>query len=149
MNSVDEVDEVNDAENETEPTKNISELVQVYLTIRDAREKLASQWKAQDAEFSEDLARIERAMMVTFNNTDAKSIRTDHGTVVRRLNERFTIADGDIFRKFVMENNAPELFEGRIHQGNFKEYVAEHQGEGMPPGVNVMREFVIVVRKAS
>jgi len=35
----------------------------------------------------------------------------------------------------------------RIHQGNFKEFIAERQEDGLPPGVNVMREFGIVVRK--
>jgi hypothetical protein len=48
-----------------------------------------------------------------------------------------------------MLHEAPELFEGRIHQGNFKEFIADRKDEGLPPGVNVMREFTIVVRKPS
>ena len=44
---------------------------------------------------------------------------------------------------------AVELFESRIHQGNFKEFIAERKDDGLPPGVNVMREFGIVVRKPS
>jgi hypothetical protein len=44
---------------------------------------------------------------------------------------------------------AVELFEGRIHQGNFKQFMSEHEGEGLPPGVNVMREFGVTVRKPS
>ena len=88
-------------------------------------------------------------MMITCNETNAKSIKTDHGTVMRRLNERYTVADGDSFRRFVMENAVPELLESRIHQGNFKEFIAEHKDDGLPPGVNVMREFTIVVRKPS
>ena len=73
----------------------------------------------------------------------------DYGTVMRRLNERYTVADGDSFRRFVMENALPELFEARIHQGNFKEFITEHKDDGLPPGMNVMREFTIVVRKPS
>lgn len=141
--------EVDSVENETETTENISELVQIYLTIRGEREKLASEWKVRDREFEDDLRKLEQAMMVTFNETNAKSIRTDSGTVVRRLNERYTIADGDLFRNFVMENSLPELFEGRIHQANFREFIAEHKEDGLPPGVNVMREFIIVVKKPS
>jgi hypothetical protein len=48
-----------------------------------------------------------------------------------------------------MENNAPELFEQRIAQSRFKEFIAEQKEESLPPGVNVMREFTIVVRKPS
>jgi len=39
-----------------------------------------------------------------------------------------------------------ELFEARIHQGNFKEFINEHKGEGLPPG-ECNEEFSIVVRK--
>ena len=130
-------------------TQNIGELVKIYLTIRNERERIEAEWKAKDAEFKADLSAIEQQMMITCNEANAKSIKTDYGTVMRRLNERYTVADGDSFRRFVMENALPELFEARIHQGNFKEFITEHKDEGLPPGVNVMREFTIVVRKPS
>jgi hypothetical protein len=63
------------------------------------------------------------------------------------LNERFYCNDWDNFRKFVLENEAVELLERRIHQGNFKEFMSEREGDGLPPGVNAMREFGITVRK--
>ena len=130
-------------------TQNIGELVKIYLTIRNERERIEAEWKAKDSEFKADLSAIEQQMMMTCNEANAKSIKTDYGTVMRRLNERYTVADGDSFRRFVMENALPELFEARIHQGNFKEFITEHKDEGLPPGVNVMREFTIVVRKPS
>ena len=130
-------------------TQNIGELVKIYLTIRNERERIEAEWKARDGELKADLSAIEQQMMMTCNEQNAKSIKTDYGTVMRRLNERYTVADGDSFRRFVMENALPELFEARIHQGNFKEFITEHKDEGLPPGVNVMREFTIVVRKPS
>jgi len=54
-----------------------------------------------------------------------------------------------LFRKFVMENNVPELFEQRIAQTRFKEFISDRKDESLPPGVNVMREFAVVVRKPS
>ena len=88
-------------------------------------------------------------MLGVCNDTNATSIKTQYGTVIKRLSERFTISDGENFRKFVMEKGMPELFEGRIHQTNFKQFMAENEGDGLPPGVNVMREFGIMVRKPS
>jgi len=137
-----EVEEITD-------TKNLGELVKIYLTIRNEREKLTAEWDAKDRELKADLSALEQTMMATCNENNAKSIRTDEGTVMRRLNERYTIADGDSFRKYVMLHEAPELYEGRIHQGNFKEFIADRKDEGLPPGVNVMREFTIVVKKPS
>lgn len=125
------------------------ELVKIYLTIRNERERIEAEWKAKDDELRTDLKSLEGQMLVTCNDNNASSIRTKTGTVIRKLNERYTVADGDVFRRFVMENGVPELFEQRIAQTNFKEFIAEHKDDGLPPGVNVMREFTIVVRKPS
>jgi hypothetical protein len=130
-------------------TLDVEELVKIYLTIRGARERLQAEWESSDRQLKEEMTVIERSLMAVCNESNAKSIRTDAGTVIRKLNERYTVADGDLFRKFVMDNNAPELFEQRIAQGRFKEFMAENAADGMPPGVNVMREFTIVVRKPS
>jgi hypothetical protein len=130
-------------------TANVEELVKTYLTIREAREKMQAEWEAADRELKGEMAVIEQSLMVVCNDSNARSIRTDAGTVIRKLNERYTVADGDLFRKFVMQNNVPELFEQRIAQMRFKEFIAEKKDEGLPPGVNVMREFAIVVRKPS
>lgn len=127
----------------------VEELVKTYLTIRSARDKLQAEWETADKSLKDELTLIEQSLMVVCNDSNARSIRTNAGTVIRKLNERYTVADGEEFRKFVMENKVPELFEQRIAQTRFKEFMAEKQDEGLPPGVNVMREFTIVVRKPS
>ena len=128
---------------------NLDELVKIYLTIRNEREKLKSSWEVKDGELEQEMKVLEQSMLTVCNDTNASSIRTESGTVIRSLTERFTTNDWDNFKKFVLDNEAIDLLERRIHQGNFKEFMAEHQGEGLPPGVNVMREFTIVVRKPS
>jgi hypothetical protein len=138
------------SENEIEVEEtNLEELVKTYLTIRNERERIEAEWKAKNDELLVDMRALESQMLVTCNENNASSIKTGSGTVIRKLNERFTVADGDVFRKFVLQEGAVELFESRIHQGNFKEFIAERKDDGLPPGVNVMREFGIVVRKPS
>lgn len=126
---------------------NLEELVKVYLTIRSEREKMEAEWRIKDKEFDTELAVLSQQMLVVCNESNATSIKTQAGTVIKKLNERFTLSDRDSFNEFVRENDAIELFEGRIHQGNFKEFMSEHVNDGLPPGVNVMREFTVVVRK--
>ena len=128
---------------------NLDELVKIYLTIRTEREKLKASWEVQDGELEQEMKLLEQSMLTVCNDTNASSIRTESGTVIRSLKERFTTNDWDNFKKFVLENQAIDLLERRIHQGNFKEFMAEHKDDGLPPGVNVMREFTIVVRKPS
>ena len=127
----------------------LDDLVNVYLTIRNEREKLKASWEVKDGELEQDMKSLEQSMLTVCNDTNASSIRTESGTVIRSLKERFTTNDWDNFKKFVLDNEAIDLLERRIHQGNFKEFMAEHKDEGLPPGVNVMREFTIVVRKPS
>lgn len=132
-----------------EQETNLEELVKVYLTIRNERERMEAEWSAKDKELKAELDVLAQTFMTHCNESNAKSIRTDYGTVIRKLNERYTVSDGTAFRKFVMDNEMPELLEARIAQANFKEFIAERKADGLPPGVNVMREFTIVVRKPS
>lgn len=125
------------------------EVVKAYLAIRSEREKLLREYEAEDAKLKEDLKKIEHVLLDVCNTINADSIKTSHGTVMRKLNERFFCQDWDNFKQFVLENRALELFEKRIHQGNFKQFMEEHESEGLPPGVNVLREFGVTVRKAS
>jgi hypothetical protein len=125
------------------------ELVEAYLLIRSEREKLLREYEASDAKLKEDMLKLEAVMLDMCNAVNADSIKTKHGTVMRKLNERYFCQDWDNFYKYVLENEAVQLLERRIHQGNFKEHLAENEADGLPPGVNVMREFGVSVRKAS
>lgn len=126
---------------------NLEELVKDYLELRSQREAVLAEFEIKDNVLKDAMKNIEMEMLNICNNTNADSIKTQHGTVIRKLNERFYCNDWDNFRKFVLENEAVELLERRIHQGNFKEFMTEREGDGLPPGVNAMREFGITVRK--
>lgn len=128
---------------------NTEEVVAAYLNIRAERDKILREYEAKDAKLKDDMAKIEALLLDVCNSINADSIRTSHGTVMRKTNERYFCQDWENFRKFVLENEALELFEKRIHQGNFKQFMADHEADGLPPGVSVMREFGITVRKAS
>jgi len=127
--------------------KDMNELVKAYLTIRNEREKIESEYKERDVQLKADMAVLEQEMLAGCNEMKVESLRTDSGTVIKSLKERFTCADRDNFNKFVLETGAVELFAAHLHQSNFKEFMSERHHEGLPPGVNVMREFTITVKK--
>ena len=130
-------------------TVNTEQLVEAFIAIRDQRERLLHEYEAADKALKAESAQIESALLDICNNVNADSIKTGHGTVMRKLNERFFCQDWDNFYKFVLDNEAVQLLERRIHQGNFKEFMKDHEGDGLPPGVNVMREYGVSVRKIS
>jgi len=125
------------------------EVVKAYLAIRSERERVLREYEVQDAKLKEDLRKLEAVLLDVCNTINADSIKTSLGTVMRKMNERYTCSDWDNFKQFVLDNEALELFEKRIHQGNFKQFMEDHESDGLPPGVSVMREFGITVRKAS
>ena len=125
----------------------VNEIVKTYLTIRHEREILSEQYTQQDALLKEDLEKLERIILDQCNDLKADTIRTESGTAMRVIKDKFICGDWDNFRKFVVENDVPELFAKHIHQGNLKEYMDSHTGEGLPPGISSMREYSVVVRK--
>lgn len=128
---------------------NVEALVETYLTLRRERETLKAQYESQDAELKKDMEGIEAALLDVCNRTNVNGLKTQYGSVTRQVKDRFFCTDWDNFKKFVETEGSLDLLERRIHQRNFKEFMAERQGDGLPPGVNVLREFDIVVRKAS
>jgi hypothetical protein len=127
--------------------KNFGELVQTYLTIRNERDRIDAEYKANVEALNKDLDVLSRSMLKICNDINANSIKTPQGTILKQLKERFICSDRDSLNKFIRETGAVELFESRIHQGNFKQFMSEKSDEGLPEGVNVMREFTISVRK--
>ncbi len=128
---------------------NTEELVEAYINLRNAREKLLTQYEAEDKKLQDEMALLEKSLLDICNTVNADSIKTAHGTVMRKLNERFFCQDWDNFYKYVLDNEAVQLLERRIHQSNFREHLKEIEGDGLPPGVNVMREYGVSVRKAT
>jgi hypothetical protein len=128
---------------------NTDELVEAYLLIRTERDRLLREYEVADAKLKEDMSKLEAVMLEMCNAVNADSIKTKHGTVMLKLNERFFCQDWDNFYKFVLDAEAVQLLERRIHQSNFKQFLAETAMDGLPPGVNVMREYGVSVRKAS
>ena len=127
--------------------KDMNELVEAYLTIRNERDRIEADYKERDLALTSEMVVLEQAMLAGCNEMKVESLRTNSGTVIKSLKERFTCSDRDNFNKFVLEHGAVELFAAHLHQSNFKEFMSERHHEGLPPGVNVMREFTITVKK--
>jgi hypothetical protein len=126
---------------------NTEDVVEAYIAIRTERDKLRMEYEAKDAALKTELAEISAVLLKVCNEVGADSIKTKHGTVMRSLTERFTCSDWDNF--FNWDGFAPQLLERRIHQGNMKELLAGSENDGLPPGVSVMREYGVTVRKPS
>ena len=127
---------------------NMDELVQTFLALRSERECILREYEDADRVLKDDMDKIKTAMLGVCNEVNADSLRTSHGTVMRRVTERFYCTDWENFRRFELENPELDLRERRIHQTNFRQYTEEAKDDGLPPGINVLREYDISVRRA-
>ena len=125
----------------------LDEMVKAYIAIRTARENLYRQYKTKDAELGAELGQLEQVMLDECNSMNVESVRTNNGTITRTVKEQFACNNWDEFKQYVLEHGALELLQQRIHNGNFTEHMANHEGEGLPPGISSVREFSVVVRK--
>jgi hypothetical protein len=127
----------------------LEELVKVYLTIRDAKSKLYNEYQLKSGQLEEELKQIEVVLLNECDKVGAESVRTSVGTVTRTIKENYTCGNWDEFKQFVLQEGALELLSQKIHQSNFKEFMANHEGEGLPPGISSIREYRATVRRAS
>jgi hypothetical protein len=124
----------------------LDEMVKAYIAIRTARENLYRQYKTKDNEFSSELTQLEQVMIDECNALNVESVRTNNGTT-KTVKEQFACNNWDEFKQYVLEHGALELLQRRIHDGNFAEHMANHEGEGLPPGISSVRAFSVVIRK--
>lgn len=125
------------------------ELTNAYMNIRAAREKLSADYKAEDEKLKADMEVFERELLNICAEQNIDLMRTRFGTVSRNIKTRVHVIDWDSFYDYIIEHKAPQLLTKRIHEGNFEEFTSERKHEGLPPGVNVAREYTITVRKPS
>ena len=122
-------------------------LTDAYIKIRDKRSTILQEYERQDNELKEQLEIISNQLLDICRETGVESLRTSAGTVSRTVKSRYWTNDWGNMYEFIMQNNAPQLLEQRIHQTNMKTFLAENP-EVLPAGLNQDSKYTITVRRA-
>lgn len=128
-------------------SESIDVLVKVYVKLRSARDALRNDYENKDKELLAQMNVIESEILNFCKTSGLDSLKTQYGTAIRSVKERYWCTDWDSFRNFVKEHDAIDLFEKRIHQTNMKQFM-ESNPELLPPGLNLDREYSITIRKS-
>lgn len=121
----------------------IEKLMRAELNMRtkiSELEKEISDIKVQREKVQAALNDICRELNVT-------SIKTSVGTVIRSVRTKFWTDDWGSMYEFMRDNNAIDLLEKRICQGNMKEFL-EANPDKLPPGLQTLQEYTVSVRKS-
>jgi hypothetical protein len=119
-------------------------LVKAYIKIREARQELSR----QDADLEQKQDMIQSKLLEVCKETGAESLRTEFGTVTRRVAKKYWTHDWESFYKFVKEHDAFPLLQKRISITAMQEFLEEYP-DLHPPGLNVDSSYVVSVRRKS
>jgi hypothetical protein len=124
----------------SEPTA--EQLTKIYVKIRDKRRELAK----QDEELKAQLDTVSGHLLEICKEQGASTIRTEFGTVSRRISKNYWTSDWDSFFKFIKEHDAFSLMFQRINSANMSQFLEENP-DLLPPGLNAETNQTIVIVK--
>lgn len=116
-----------------------------YIKIRDARAELKEAFDVKDKALRDKIETLEQAMLEQLKETNSTGDKNAAGTVSRVVKTRYWASDWGAFKQFVLRHEAVDLFENRIHQGNYKQFLEDNPD--VAPPVNVDSKYSIRVTR--
>jgi hypothetical protein len=124
----------------------VEKLVKVYLKIKDTMAEKRAAYDEEEKKLKDKMAKVKSALLDYCREEGVESVKTAEGLFYRTVSTRYWTNDWDSMGRFVVEHNAPDLLEKRLHQGNIKQFL-EDNPETLPPGLNVDSEYSVTVRR--
>ena len=117
-------------------------LVKIYVKIRDKKRDLEKQIR----ELEEQQNMIQSELLAICKETGTDGLKTQYGTVSRKLNKRYWTSDWESFYAFIKEHDALHFLHQRISNANVETFLEENP-DLHPPGLQADTEYSILVRR--
>ena len=117
-------------------------LVKAYIKIRDKRAELSK----QDSELEAQQDMIQQELLEICKETGSDGLRTQFGTVSRRISKKYWTSDWESLYKFIKEHDAFHFLHQRISNGNVDKFLEENP-DLHPPGLQADASYTVVVRR--
>ncbi len=125
----------------------VDQIAAAYIRLRDKRAEIKAKYEEEDALLEADMELLAQNMLEVCKQINADSIKTKAGTVIRSVKTRYWTNNWDSMYELIKEHNAFALLERRLHQTNMKLFLEENP-DILPMGLNMDREFTVVVRRS-
>ena len=117
-------------------------LTKIYVKIRERRREIAE----EDDKLKNDLEVVANKLLEICKAQGVSTMRTEHGTISKRIKQRYWTSDWGSFVDFVKQHDAFSLFQRQINNTNMAQFLSDNP-ELHPPGLNVDASTTIVVTK--
>lgn len=129
------------------PSVTVEKRVSQYIQIRDKIKELNTAHE-ESIKPLVDLQNSLTGWLQSFlEQAGADSIKTSNGTCYSTTRYSASLADPEVFMKFVKDNNNFDLMDRKANVTAVRDYVEEHGA--LPPGVNLSSIKTVGVRRAS
>ena len=127
----------------------IEEAARLYRRVEASLEAKSKTYEESIKKEKDALKQLETIMRAMLNQAGATSVDIAGVAEVVIVPKRtFGNSDWDLFYDWVVQNNCPELFQKRLHEGNMQHWIDTHPGADLPPGVNVFTEHTLKLLKS-
>lgn len=124
----------------------VEKLVKIYIKMREKHIEMLHEFQEKENAIKAQMQQVKDALLDHCKEHNVESVRTSEGLFFRTVKQNYWTNDWDSMGKFILEHQAPELLEKRLHQGNMKQFLEEHP-DLLPPGLNVDSQYSVTVRR--
>lgn len=124
---------------------NIDEVVAEFVQLRDRKSANRQAYLKREKEITDQMDQLQAKLLQALNEINASSVNTTHGTAIRNKKVRYYAPDRAAFEQFVLDYEAPFLYEPRIAQGAYREFIEQHPE--LTPPVAADAKYVVTVRR--
>jgi hypothetical protein len=126
--------------------ENIDEIVHQYVSLRDKIKESDKIHKDKTKPARDHLEILNNKLLERLIEVGGESVKTTSGTVYKTVKKSASIADGDTFRAFVIDNELYDLVDWKANPTATADYIEENQVP--PPGVNYSTYAEVGVRRS-
>jgi hypothetical protein len=126
--------------------ENIDEIVHQYVMLRDKIKESDKVHKEKTKPARDHLEVLNNKLLERLIEVGGESVKTTSGTVYKTVKKSASIADGDTFRSFIIDNELYDLVDWKANPTATADYIEEHQVP--PPGVNYSTYAEVGVRRS-
>jgi hypothetical protein len=127
------------------PTPNIEQRVGQFITLRDKIKAMNDAHKEKMKPYVELMETLSGVLLQHLQAMSADSVASKSGTVYRTVKNTASIADGEAFWQFLVDNNAWDLLDKKANVTAVQDFIEQHQTP--PPGVNFTSVMTVGVRR--
>lgn len=127
-------------------TQDIGMLTKQYVKLRDKIKAADDEHKAKTKPARELLERMNGALLTHLNAIGGEAVKSENGTVYRTIKRTASIADGEKFRQYVIDNAKFDLVDWKANANAVADFIEANTVA--PPGVNYAVHYEVGVRRA-